>query len=179
MQTRQIFDTKTASVHVNEINDVAYTPFAIQMLEKLAQYSKEIQSHIASKITEIKNQTPLTIKNPKIEEDTEVSKTLIKLSTKSKPENIHWLAQLEPDDELRQSDLPDDPGKLAAKLEALKGRITNIRTKGKNICNATLHETIEILKTAYSDFKSKEDAVKVAANKLFTGSPLPEVGSKT
>ncbi|MBZ0141574.1 MAG: hypothetical protein K8H87_17665, partial [Pseudorhodoplanes sp.] len=41
-----VFDSRTANVHVDEVNDVAYTPFPMRVLEQLAEACQEVKKRI-------------------------------------------------------------------------------------------------------------------------------------
>lgn len=53
-----VFDSRTASIHVDEANDVAYTPLPLKLLRALAQLCKSVKDKLAAEITQIKAQTP-------------------------------------------------------------------------------------------------------------------------
>ena len=57
-----VFDSRTANIHVDETNDVAYTPFPLTLLSGLAQLSKSVKDKLAAEITELQAQTPQSIR---------------------------------------------------------------------------------------------------------------------
>ncbi len=56
-----VFDSCTANVHVDEANDVAYTPFPMRVLEQLAEVCQQVKKRINVEIRELDDQTPEAI----------------------------------------------------------------------------------------------------------------------
>ena len=50
-----VFDSHTANVHVDEANDVAYTPFPMGVLEQLAEVCQQVKERINVEIRELDN----------------------------------------------------------------------------------------------------------------------------
>ena len=67
-----VFDSRTANVHVDETNDVAYTPFPLKLLAALAQLCKSVKAKLALEVTQIKAQTPEAVRTPACSADTAV-----------------------------------------------------------------------------------------------------------
>ena len=59
-----VFDSRTANVHVDEVNNVAYTPFPMRVLERLAEACQEIRKRINTEKRELEQQTPEAIAKP-------------------------------------------------------------------------------------------------------------------
>jgi hypothetical protein len=53
-----VFDSRTASVHVDDVNDVAYTPFPLRILGQLAKLCQDLREKLNAEIKQIENQTP-------------------------------------------------------------------------------------------------------------------------
>lgn len=56
-----VFDCHTANVHVDQTNDVAYTPFPMKILEGLANLCLMIKQRLGAEIHAIEQQTPSTL----------------------------------------------------------------------------------------------------------------------
>src|ERR1039457_4076661 len=56
-----VFDCQTANVHVDQTNDVAYTPFPMKVLEELAQLCLRIKQRLITEIETIRQQTPASL----------------------------------------------------------------------------------------------------------------------
>ena len=176
-----VFDCRTANVHVDEANDVAYTPFPMLVLELLAEASREIKKRITKEIDDLDQHTPETIANPKCHEGTEVHKLIAVLDGKTKEDKVRELAKLSDKENARlialRTDLSNDPAKMAGKVKALKLRLDTFTTKFKAFQKAVSDENITQLTKLYQDYRIAQDAAIVAADKLFADEPLPHVGS--
>jgi hypothetical protein len=89
-----VFDSRTAAVHVDETNDLAYTPLPLRIMAALAETCKEIKDKLATEIRVIENQTPAIVKNPECAPDTEVGKLLSGLSAKTTDAKVEELSGL-------------------------------------------------------------------------------------
>jgi energy-coupling factor transporter ATP-binding protein EcfA2 len=54
-----VFDSRTANVHVDEVNDVAYTPFPMRVLERLAATCQEVKRRITVEMRDLEAQARL------------------------------------------------------------------------------------------------------------------------
>ena len=79
-----VFDSRTANVHVDEVNDVAYTPFPMRVLERLAEACQEIRKRINAEIRELDQQTPEAIAKPECHDGSAVGKLITGLSGSTK-----------------------------------------------------------------------------------------------
>jgi len=59
-----VFDSRTASVHVDDVNDVAYTPFPLRILGHLAKLCQDLREKLNAEIKQIEAQTPQAIRQP-------------------------------------------------------------------------------------------------------------------
>jgi hypothetical protein len=59
-----VFDSRTASVHVDVVNDVAYTPFPLRILGQLAKMCQDLRAKLEDNVRIIEAQTPLAISRP-------------------------------------------------------------------------------------------------------------------
>jgi hypothetical protein len=127
-----VFDSRTASVHVDQTNDVAYTPFPIKVLEGLAQAAQEIRSRLNTKIRALEDQTPAALRQPECSTETAVGQLITKLNGDTNPETVRTLALLSDKENARlaslRADLADDPVKAARRLQALKARLETAAT---------------------------------------------------
>lgn len=65
-----IFDSRSASIHVESTNEVAYIPRPMRLLETLADASDRIKTALDARIATLKNQVPLAISNPSLSRET-------------------------------------------------------------------------------------------------------------
>jgi hypothetical protein len=114
-----VFDSRTASVHVDDVNDVAYTPFPLRILGHLAKLCQDPREKLNAEVKQLEAQTPQAIRQPPCPPDSEVGRLLARLG-RSLPEEVRKLAELAPAeaDRLAQlnGDLASDPDKLGRQL---------------------------------------------------------------
>src|SRR3546814_232914 len=86
-----VFDSRTANIHVDETNDVAYTPFPLTLLSGLAQLSKSVKDKLAAEITELQAQTPQSIRVPTCSPTSSVGLLLSRLTATTNPDDVEAL----------------------------------------------------------------------------------------
>jgi hypothetical protein len=89
-----VFDSRTANVHVENTNDLAYTPLPLRILAGLAQTCQEVKAMLSAEIQTLEQQTPAALSKPECKPDTAVGKAITALSGKTKPDAIEKLADL-------------------------------------------------------------------------------------
>jgi hypothetical protein len=118
-----VFDSRTASVHVDAVNDVAYTPFPLRVLGQLAKTCQDLRARLDDEIKRIEDQTPQAIRQPPCRPDSEVGKLLaLARLGKCTPAQVQQLANLDAAEGDRltrlESDLASDPVKAGRQLSA-------------------------------------------------------------
>ena len=178
-----IFDSRSANIHVEKTNAVAYIPQPMQVLEGLAGACDQVKAKLDEQLATIRAQTPLAIKNHQLGADTAAGAFVSSLSAKSNVAQLEFLAQLSAAEVQRltalELDLAQDPKRAAA-------TVTNQKTRlDEGILS--LHKLVEKSSAAAftdrdrlkADFETKADAARVASEALFAASPLPDVGKAT
>lgn len=175
-----VFDSSTASIHVDATNDVAYVPFPMALLSNLAEACKSIKSALQAEIDTLTAQTPDSIKSPKCQPGTAVGKTIATLKSNTNPQAIEALATLSADEEKRleqlQSDLASDPAVIIGGLNAKLRRIGSLCDKADQLSSAIAAEQQAKLKGLHSEYATRKQAAELAATALFKSDPLPDVG---
>lgn len=178
-----VFDSRTANVHVEETNDLAYTPYPMKLLERLVNACKAVKAKLESEISTIKAQTPKSISEPTCSPDTATGKLIGYLSKSTKEEAVHTLATLSEAELARlaelASDFAHDPNATARRLRAEKSRLDALRSKLEVLASAVTQEAGQQLAALVADFNTKSAAAKLAAQDLSKDEPLPGVGSET
>ena len=176
-----VFDCRTANVHVDEVNNVAYTPFPMKVLERLADACRQIKGRLNAEIRELDRQTPATITAPKCHTNTVVGKLIAGLSWKTNIEEIHALAVLNATEkvklEMLKTDLGSDPARVARQVAAQKTRLDGISEKFSGLIDAIRDTRAQRLGELYQAHQTARAAAVVAAGDLFAIEPLPNVGS--
>lgn len=124
-----VFDSRCANIHVEETNDLAYTPFPLKLLASLAQLCRSVKDKLAGEISTIKARTPQAISVPTCSPTSEVGRLLAGLAAGTDPATVEALATLNQGelDRLAQitADLAGDPARAARQLAALRTKIDN------------------------------------------------------
>ena len=177
-----VFDSRTANVHVDATNDVAYTPFPMKVLERLAQLCQQIKKQINEDISALQKQTPAAINAPECDPDTAVGKLVSSLSGKTKAEDVRALTKLSESEKARlqtlRSDFAHDPVKTARQLQTLKTRLAKYQAALEGLQNAVADEKAAQLTTFHQQLQTASHAASAAAHELFADEPLPDVGSE-
>ena len=176
-----VFDSRTANVHVDEVNDVAYTPFPIRVLERLAEACREIRKRMNSEIHELKQQTPKSITEPKCRAGTAVGKLITGLTGETKEIDVCDLATLSDRDKARlntlRTDLGNDRSRVARQVSGLKNRLAAANMRFKALQKAVSAQQVSRLMTLYRTYRTAQAAATAAADALFAGEILPDIGS--
>lgn len=176
-----VFDSRTANVHVDEVNDVAYTPFPMRVLERLAGACQEIRKRINAEIRELEQQTPEAIAKPECHDGSAVGKLIAGLGGKTKEQDVRDLATLDEKEQARlatlKTDLGNDPAKVARQVEALKNRLDAVNTAFESLQKAIGDEQVSRLTALYQAYRTAQAAATAAAQDLFADEPLQDVGS--
>ena len=69
-----VFDSRTANVHVENTNDLAYTPLPLRILAGLAQACQDVKAKLAAEIKALQEQTPAVLSEPECKLETTVGK---------------------------------------------------------------------------------------------------------
>ncbi len=177
-----VFDSKCASVHVGGPNELAYTPVPLQLLQALADISRDFAAKLKTKKTALEGQIPSFRKKPQSREGTTVHQLILGLSATMSMDVINPLAQMSDQEKQRleqlKRDLASDPAKEIRQLKALKQRmeaLTKVSTASDDILlPAKADELHQLLVTA----KDKATAAQLAATDAFNKEPLPQAGSE-
>lgn len=177
-----VFDSRTANVHVDETNNVAYTPLPMRLLEELADLCRQVKETLAAEIAALELQTPATLSKPKCNPDTKVGQLINRLSAKTKPTDISVLAIVTPEEkqhcESLQRDLAGNPAVASRTLASLRTKLSNHIDAIRILCKAVSPDQLTALALRRDEYKAAKHAADVAAGSLFAGEPLQGVGSE-
>ena len=178
-----VFDTRTANVHVEDTNDLAYTPFPMKLLERLVLSCKAVKENLDREVAELKRQTPLSISAPKCSSDTHVGQVIASISRDTAEDTVSALATLSEAEvsllaELN-ADFAQDPQVAAGRLRGQKAKLQSIQQDLQGVISSVSSQNIEKLKGLASDFKNKSKAAAVASKGFSKDETLMGVGSET
>lgn len=176
-----VFDSRTANVHVDATNDLAYTPTPLKVMAALADACQTLKSKLAAEIRALQSQTPAVLREPECEPDTTVGKLIAKLSATTKGEQVEKLAGLTDAEEAElrtlEADLAADPAKVVRALHGTKSKIEEYERKLKAQWSSIQDDQVEELLRLKQAFDAAKLAADMASADLFSGEPLPNVGS--
>lgn len=175
-----IFDSRSASIHVESTNEVAYIPRPMRLLEALADASDRIKTGLDGKIATLKSQVPLAISNPSLSKETAAGSYVFGLSAKSNIPQLDKLAALSDQEAARlttlETDFAQDPKRAVARLDNQRGEVERIQTTLQALIAATDAAAFAGIKTLRKTRGDAVEAASLASQQLFSASPLPEVG---
>ena len=175
-----VFDSRTANVHVDETNNVAYTPLPMRLLEELAQVCKTLRDRLAAEVTTIQQLTPASLSAPKCTSTTRVGKLISQLSDKTKVADVESLAMVSTQERAHcdslQRDLASNPAAAARTLEVVRARIRTAVNTFQKLRYALNPAPLADLDLKYVQLRTAQEAATLAADALFTGEPLAHVG---
>ena len=176
-----VFDCRTANVHVDEKNDVAYKPFPMLVLERLAAACQEVRKRIEQRIEKYQCQTE-EVSVQRFHDGTEVWKLVSNLSGATSIAQVRNLAELSDQDRARHyslgADFSDDPEKVAGRLQSQLSRLRTFDERIRGLQKAVSDETVQHLDLRRKQFRTAQAAASAAAEDLFSGDPLPDIGSE-
>ena len=176
-----VFDANTASVHVDEENDVAYIPFPLELLSRLSKVVLKVQSNVKSEIEQIQSQTPQSLKEPSCTEGSEMwnlAKNIRPEINVDEVERLSILTESETKElEKLNLDLSKDPIKQARVLGELKQRIQTLQSKIKKFHEHSSSDYLKEVQDKFKTYQTKKQSSKLAAEGLFQNTPIKDVGS--
>lgn len=177
-----VFDSRTANVHVDEANDVAYTPFPLKLLGALAHLCKSVKDKLGTEIAQIREQTPEAIRTPTCGRDTAVGTLMARITADTAPATVEALATItqEEQDRLTQltTDLAGDPARAARQLAALKTKVDGYIAHLDRLFASIGDDSANNLRSLAVDSDAARRAAEAASGALFRDEPLPQIGSE-
>lgn len=178
-----IFDSRSANVHVEKTNAVAYIPQPMEVMEALAAACDQVGAKLTQQQSTIAALTPLAIKAPQLSVQTAAGAFVRGLSAKSNVAQLELLAQMSEEEKQRlamlNADLAQDPRRAVAKITNQKTRLDDHCAKLGKMVQASTGAAFAARDALKADSDTKADAARLASEALFAASPLPDVGKAT
>ena len=177
-----VFDSRTASVHVDGENEVAYTPLPLHVLAQLASACREVKERLRARIGQLEGQTPSFVSATSRNGNTRARSVLQTLGPGSEEVRVNELATLKDKERTRLEELRGDlriadPAKAASALEERISRLRDASQVVGDMQAAASGERTNELIRLYRLYQEAVRAVQVAADGAFSDAPLPAVGS--
>ncbi|MBZ9984105.1 MULTISPECIES: AAA family ATPase [unclassified Mesorhizobium] len=176
-----VFDSRTANVHVENTNDLAYTPLPLRILAGLAQACQDVKAKLAAEIKALQEQTPAILSKPECKPETEVGKLVAALSGKTEPEIVEKLSGLNAEKEAQLqtlvTDLASNPTRTVRQLQAHESRLKTAIDQLERLAAIVTEEPRTRLRDAHARLSTARRAAAAASANLFADEPLPDIGS--
>ena len=177
-----IFDSKSANIHVEKTNAVAYIPRPMQVLESLANCCDEIKGRLGTAITELRKHTPLSVRQPNLNSSTAAGAFILNLTAKSTKSQLSALSKFDENDKKRQQELSVSLGQsgstLVATLRGQRSRLNEGAERLSKAAEATRPGQFESRDSLLVDFSASDSANKAVSENLFSSSELPGIGEE-
>jgi len=174
------FDAECALEHVRKKNDIAFTPFGLDLLPKLGAACKKVQAKLDEMRRKLQTATPKFLKSTHALGEHPVGKFLSEMSADSNVAELDALAVVSPQDKKRLEELPmllgADPAKEANALRKRASSIAKLQETIGGVNSKLTNQRIEALRMLAQDALAKKDAATVAASQDFAGDPLSGIG---
>lgn len=175
-----VFDSRCASIHAEEANDLAYTPFPLKLLASLAQLCKSVKDKLAGEVTTIKAQTPRAISAPACSPTSAVGRLLAGLAASTKPATVEALATLSQAELNRlaqlTADLAGDPARAARQLTMLKAKVDSQVAALDRLFTTLASADDDALRCLAGARDAAKQAAEAASGVLFRDESLPAIG---
>lgn len=177
-----VFDSRTANVHVENTNDLAYTPLPLRILAGLAQACQDVKAKLTAEIKVLQDQTPVVLSKPECKPGTVVGKMVAALTGRTKPETVDKLVGLSAEEDARRqtliTDLASDPTRTVRQLQSHETRLKTVIDQLERLAAIVAEESQTKLHEAYTHLDSARRAAIAASADLFADEPLPDIGSE-
>jgi energy-coupling factor transporter ATP-binding protein EcfA2 len=176
-----VFDSRTANVHVDQTNDVAYTPVPLRVLAGLALVCQEVKQQLNAEIEALERQRPAAISSPPCRPTTRVGRLISDLLN-ANAEEVLTLADVTESEKVRlaslKTDLAADPARVSRQLLGQKARLDAGLSRMETLIGAADDSNVGAIRQASKQLKIARSAAQAASTRLFAGEPLPEIGSE-
>ena len=177
------FDSECASIHVGKANDLAYTPFGLDLLPKLVDICQAVRKELAKSRSDVEGAGPKSLAAPVAATGTAVRTALDGVSASSDLQSFAELAAFDAKDSARMKtlseDLRADPLAAASEFELKAERILRLAATLRSVEGVLSELRIAELRSALQEEQDARTAARVAAEDAFSGQPLDHVGSET
>lgn len=176
-----VFDSRTANVHVDGTNEVAYTPYALELMQRLAQVAEALRDRCKREQIEIAKETPEALRLPPIDRGTAVAKALADINEASDIKTFERLALLTNDEQIEldglRQDLGSDSAKAARHMTDSSAGLLRFGEVVRRLCDLAGNSSLNGLRTLKAQMDATRQAADAAARMSFAEEPLPQVGS--
>lgn len=176
------FDADCAAVHVDEANDLAYTPFGLDVLPRLASVCGQVSERIRERIQACENELPAALASPQAADGTDVRTMLNGLDEESSIESFQQTSILSEQETERISELKEilntDPAVRAQDLRNAARRLTQLAQNIESMQSVFSREAVIDIQDKLETVVGARSASAVAAKDAFSTQPLDGLGTQ-
>jgi hypothetical protein len=125
------FDSDCATIYVASANDIAFTPFGLDLFEKLAGACRALKESLDRDQQNLQKQQPACLKQPPVGAGTKVAEAIKTLSATSDVDAFKTLAALSEEERRRLDELKaieaQDPAKLLSGVQVSRTRLLQLK----------------------------------------------------
>jgi len=177
-----VFDSACASIYVEKQSPVAYQPYGLDLLSKLARACDNVKTILNARIAATDSQK---LQSNEFSGTGTVHNFLVSLRSSTTAEQLDELCLDQEIDRNRMLELRvqvaeidlDAPSKRSAEHRNKATRLLSLSTEIDSIANNLSHGTVASLKSAKVEAIATAEAVALASQLKFGDQLLPEVGS--
>ena len=177
-----IFDSECASVQVTETNEIAFKPFALQLLESLARVSTDMKQRLTLERNTLQSGLKGSIFSQQFRPTTQVGKIVHNLNAYTSVDELREYAQQSVNDQSQiqqlRDDLVEDPSKRMEHVQAQDLRLRPVIQLVHQIEEQLGRPAQEELDELHKDAIAMLQATKLAANKTFDSEALEGIGGR-
>lgn len=178
-----VFDSRTAHLHVDGVNDVAYVPSSLDLMQRLAKVADAIRDRARAAKLALETQAPQALRAPPVDKATSVGVALSALNAATELASLQVLATLSTQDETKladlKRDLAGDPAATARQLQEASAGLERFGASIRSLCLAASSATLMELRDLHRAREALRAAADAAAKSMFATEPLHMVGSET
>jgi energy-coupling factor transporter ATP-binding protein EcfA2 len=173
-----VFDHDCASIFTDESCTVAYLPFGLDLLPRLAEACTEVRRHLEAERDRLNRVGMAPVSVPP---GTEAARILSSLGTNDARSAVERFAVFDADDDLRFRELDrllneQSPARRAAELEGQARRVDEFMNRLLSITNAVADRSVAALRNALQEQRCADEALRVASEEAFASEPLAGTG---
>lgn len=180
-----VFDTHCAAVYLTEKTDVAFRPFGLDLFDKLVKGCKAVRAMLESEQRALTSNT-LAAVQAQIPEGTAVAKLLANITSLTKPDTVHAVARLSPEEQARLTLLEkslldlqaNEPEKLIQQLALRAGRVQALARHLKEVEAALSAQAVAAVLDARSEGRRKSEEARRLREATFSAGILAGTGSE-
>lgn len=174
------FDSACAAVHVDGTNALAFTPFGLDVLQKLVKVCQALSISIERLIAAQMCKKPASLVEPKAVEGTAVRRLIDSIDKDARAEEFRKLSELSKTELSRLQELQEalgaDPAARAREIRNAGGRLQRLQHITERVASSLSPKAVEETRIQFSDWIAKSKAAVTAAQEAFGDQPLSAVG---